>query len=311
MSSVNLKIVRSDGAVFGDWSEQTPESNGWNIGCGKGWSIPNDGIDGAAELVYQVTTSDNVLSDGSALVSKRVAETERTIKLVCTSQNADVERRNAIAFFNPKFSFELHIDYRGVQRHCVGEQTAFKADSGNIYGSPSITWTLLCLDPYMLSEDHNESSLTDAAPMFGFPYVSHVRQVMPDGSKKPVGFLASKMLYDGLNTIYNSGDVETYCRIVCEFDGPVTNPKFTKDGRFVQVLTTFKDGDELEIDFETAPPRVLVNGTNAIQLCSRDSNFTGMQMQVGPNVFQYEGSTAAERAYMHVQVLFYKRYLGV
>ena len=147
--------------------------------------------------------------------------------------------------------------------------------------------------------------------MFGFPYVSHVRQVLPDGTKKPVGFLASKMLYDGLNTIYNSGDVETYCRIVCTFDGPVKNPKFTKDGRFVRVLRAFKDGDELEIDFETAPPRVLVNGTNAIQLCSRDSNFTGMQMQVGPNVFQYEGSSVAERAYMHVQVLFYKRYLGV
>jgi len=147
--------------------------------------------------------------------------------------------------------------------------------------------------------------------MFGFPYVSHVRQQLANEERYPVGFLASKMLYDGLNTIYNSGDVETYYRIVCSFDGPVTNPKFTKDDRFIQVLRAFKDGDELEIDFETAPPRVLVNGTNAIQLCSRDSNFTGMQMQVGPNVFQYGGSTAAERAYMHVQVLFYKRYLGV
>ena len=293
-----MHIVRSDGRTL-------------DLGDGTYWVLAMNKMDDWLDLDYTVNTSANVLTDGSSFLAERVEEKDRTISATYWGRDRKGVRDVIIPFFNPRYTYEAHLTYFGRTRWVEGRQIGFDMPITDERTPPTLTWTLLCIDPFMRSEDHNESSLTDAAPMFGFPYVSHVRQVLPDGGKKPVGFLASKMLYDGLNTIYNSGDVETYCRIVCSFDGPVTNPKFTKDGRFVQVLTTFKDGDELEIDFETAPPRVLVNGTNAIQLCSRDSNFTGMQMQVGPNVFQYEGSSAAERAYMHVQVLFYKRYLGV
>lgn len=297
----SLRIVREDGQTIvadGQWSG--------------GWAVEWEGLADFLDLPIDLSTSANVLSDGSTLVSKRVAEAERTATIVYAGPRDPAQVRDeALAFFNPKHSFEVHVTHMGRTRWCEGELAARQCVIQPSRYPCRVTFTLLCMDPFMRSEDHNESSLTDAAPMFGFPYVSHVRQELPNGERYPVGFLASKMLYDGLNTIYNSGDVETYCRIVCTFDGPVKNPKFIKDDRFVQVLTSFKDGDELEIDFESAPPRVLVNGTNAIQLCSRDSNFTGMQMQVGQNVFQYEGSSATERSYMHVQVLFYKRYLGV
>lgn len=297
----SLRIVRDDGRAIvadGQWSG--------------GWAVEWEGLQDFLDLPITVRTSANVLTDGSSFLSERVEEADRTATIVYVGPRDPREVRDeALSFFNPRHTFAVHVTHMGVTRWCEGRLTDRQCVIRPERYPCEVTFTILCMDPFMRSEDHNESSLTDAAPMFGFPFVSHVRQVLPDGGKKPVGFLASKMLYDGLNTIYNSGDVETYCRIVCTFDGPVKNPKFTKDGRFVQLLTSFKDGDELEIDFESAPPRVLVNGTNAIQLCSRDSNFTGMQMQVGPNVFQYEGSSATERSYMHVQVLFYKRYLGV
>lgn len=293
-----LRIVRSDGREL-------------TLGDGTYWVLRMNDMDDWLDLDYTVNTSANVLTDGSSLVAKRVEEKDRTISATYWGRDELGVRDEIISFFNPKYSYACHLTYAGRTRWCEGEQIGFDMPITKHDTPPTLTWTVLCMDPYMRSEDHNESSLTDAAPMFGFPYVSHVRQVLPDGEKKPVGFLASKMLYDGLNTIYNSGDVESYCRIVCQFDGPVKNPKFTKDDKFVQLLTSFKDGDELEIDFESTPPRVLINGANSIQLCSRDSNFTGMQMQTGPNVFQYEGSTATERSYMHVQVMFYKRYLGV
>lgn len=302
MDGDGIRIVRSDGRELVATAGIT--TNGWTVS----WQ----GLEDFLTLPITVRTSANVLTDGSSFLSERVEEADRTASLVYVGpRDPRGVRDEALSFFNPRHAFAVHVTHMGVTRWCEGRLTDRQCVIQPSRYPCRVTFTILCMDPFMRSEDHNESSLTDAAPMFGFPYVSHVRQVLPDGSKKPVGFLASKMLYDGLNTIYNSGDIETCCRIVCSFDGPVKNPKFTKDGRFVQVLTTFKDGDELVIDFETAPPRVLVNGTNAIQLCSRDSNFTGMQMQVGPNVFQYEGSSAAERAYMHVQVLFYKRYLGV
>lgn len=297
----SIRFVRSDGVEL----EATDEP-------GDGWKVGYDGLEDFVGVSANVRTSANVLTDGSTFLSERIDERERESRIFYVGARDPREVRDeALSFFNPKHAFRAHVTHMGVTRWCEGRLV--EAECPLVRGNRpcEVSVTLLCLDPYMLSEDGNESSLTDAAPMFGFPYVSHFREVLPDGSKKPVGSLASKMLYDGLNTIYNSGDVETTYRIVGTFDGPVTNPKFTKDDRFVQVLRAFKDGDELEIDFTSAPPRVLVNGTNAIQLCSRESNFTGMQMQVGANTFQYEGSTAAERAYMHVQVLFHKRYLGV
>lgn len=302
MDGDGIRIVRSDGRELVATAGITDN----------GWTVSWQGLEDFLTLPITVRTSANVLTDGSSFLSERVEEADRTASLVYVGpRDPRGVRDEALSFFNPRHTFAVHVTHMGVTRWCEGELTDRECLIRPERYPCEVTFTILCMDPFMRSEDHNESSLTDASPMFGFPYVSHVRQELPNGERYPVGFLASKMLYDGLNTIYNSGDVETYYRIVCSFDGPVTNPKFTKDDRFVQVLTTFKDGDELEIDFESAPPRVLVNGTNAIQLCSRDSNFTGMQMQVGPNIFQYEGSSAAERAYMHVQVLFYKRYLGV
>ena len=172
-------------------------------------------------------------------------------------------------------------------------------------------WTLLCPDPFLRSESGNESYLTDSAPMFGFPFVSHIREPLPDGTKYPEGFLASKTLFDGENTIYNTGDVETYYKIRCECKGVVKNPKFTKDDKFVKLLGNFGDKDVIEIDFEAAPPRVTVNGENRIQDTSRDSNFIGMQMQVGENVFNYTCDNVANRPFMSVQINFWKKYLGV
>lgn len=302
MEGDGIRIVRSDGRELVATAGIT--TNGWTVS----WQ----GLEDFLTLPITVRTSANVLTDGSSFLSERVEEADRTASIVYVGPRDPREVRDeALSFFNPKHTLAVHVTHMGVTRWCEGRLTDRQCVIRPERYPCEVTFTILCMDPFLRSEDHNESSLTDAAPMFGFPYVSHVRQQLPNGERYPVGFLASKMLYDGLNTIYNSGDVETYYRIVCSFDGPVTNPKFTKDDRFVQVLRKFVDGDELEIDFENAPPRVLVNGTNAIQLCSRDSNFTGMQMQVGANVFQYGGSTTAERAYMHVQVLFYKRYLGV
>lgn len=301
MDGDGIRIVRSDGEEL--WVTAGPE-NGWHVEAG--------GLSEFIDLPIELSTSANVLTDGSTLVSKRVGEVERQASFVWYGPgNARSVRDTALSFFNPKHSYECHVTHIGVTRWCEGELAAVKCELLPERYPCRVTFTLLCLDPYMMSEDGNENSLTDAEPMFGFPYVSHMRRRMPDGSKKPVGFLASKMLYDGLNTIYNSGDVETYYVIHVEFDGSVENPRFTKDDRFVEVRDTFGVGDVLEIDFVSAPPRVTKNGADIMHLCSRDSNFVGMAMRVGANVFQYSCSNSANRPLMDVQIRFHKRYSGV
>lgn len=293
-----MRVVRSDGQEM-------------SFGDGTQWVLSINGMEDWIALDYDVTTSENVLSDGSCIVGKRVQEKDRTMEAVYWGRDRKGVRDEVIPFFNPKFSFKAYVTYFGRTRWCEGEQIGFDCPMVMENTPTQIMWTLLCPDPYLRSESGNENYLTDAAPMFGFPFVSHFRAPLPNGEKKPVGFLASKLIFDGENTIYNSGDVETYYKIRCECKGAVKNPKFTKDDKFVKLLGNFGDKDVIEIDFEAAPPRVTVNGENRIQDTSRDSNFIGMQMQVGKNVFNYTCDNAANRPLMSVQINFWKKYLGV
>lgn len=298
----DLRIVRSDGAEL--YATGNFSTNGWTVA----WQ----GMQDFLSLPLSISTSANVLTDGSTLVSKRVDECERTASIVYVGTRPRAEVRDqALSFFNPKFSFEVHVTHLGRTRWCEGELAEVSCPIREDRRPCEVTFTLLCLDPYLRSEDGNENSLTDAAPMFGFPYVSHVKQKLPNGEKYPVGFLASKMLYDGMNTVYNSGDVPAMYRVHVDFEGYVLSPTITKDGKHVQVIYDFYDGDTLDIDFTAAPPTVEINGENAIGQCSRDSNFTGMEMTVGPNIFNYTCENTANRPYMKVQILFHKNYLGV
>ena len=294
----HMRIVRSDGAEL-------------ELGDGTEWVLSMNGMDDWLNLDYSVETSANVLTDGSALVSKRVAEKDRTISATYWGRDRTGERDRVIPFFNPKYSFEAHVTYFDRTRWCEGEQLGFDMPITDERTPPTLTWTLLCLDPYMRSEDDHDETMRDAVPMLGWPFVSHTRHPALDGTRKPVGFLVSKMIYDGVNTIYNFGDVQAPFKVVCDFDGDVISPSFVKDGKKVQVIWDFHDGDMLEIDFTKAPPRVEINGENAIHLCSRDSNFTHMVMDVGANTFNYTCKNEANRPLMNVRVMFNARYLGV
>ena len=300
--SSSLRIVRSDGAEMTFDGEYRG-----------GWTIAEEGMVDWLDLPLEVTTCPNVLSDGSSVVGKRVDECERTVEAFFPARAGDIgnARREVSSFLNPKFSFECHLTHYGVTRWAPGELTEVECEIVAEGRTVELTFTMLSPDPFLRSESGNENYLTDSNPMFGFPYVSHFRQPLPDGSKKPFGFLASRLIFDGKNTVYNSGDVETNYVIRCEFDGDISNPKFIKDDKHIQVLDMFKKGDVLEIDFTAAPPKVTKNGENIIQMTSRDSDFIGMEMHVGGNVFNYECSDASKRALMGVQILFNKKYLGI
>ena len=300
--ATSLRLVRSDGREMsfgGSWSGE--------------WAVEWEGTSDLVTLPVSIETSANVLGDGSRLVSKRVGECDRTASVIYVGRrDPQSVRDEALSFFNPKHSFQLHVTHLGRTRWCEGELSDVECRLTPGRYPCRVTFTLLCLDPYMRSEDGNEAEFGDAKPMLGWPYVSHVREVGPSGERYPVGNPVGTLVYDGLNTVYNSGDVPTYYRVrIRAAGGDLVNPKVTKDGRFVRLLTTLKHDDVAEVDFESSPPKVTVNGRNAINLCSRDSNFTGMRMQVGANVFGFEIDNPGNRAFAHVQVLFTRKYLGV
>lgn len=291
---VNLRIVRSDGQE-------------WRLGAGTSWGILEDGIEDMNDMSYTVETSANVLTDGSSLVGKRVGEKDRTITAQYSGSDKAEERGRVLAFLNPKHTYKVHVTYMGRTRWYEGELLAGNVGTGNVNKPMVVEFTLLCLDPYLKDEDANDRSLTDAEPYFAFPFVS----VIDDQDDKVLGFNASILIFDGKNTMINGGDVPCNYVVKMEFAGECVNPSFTKNGRTVKVLDTMKEGDILEIDFEASPPTVTKNGENIIRKVSRDSVFTGMELEVGTNEVSYAIENEENLSLVYVTVYHYEKYMGV
>ena len=291
----SLRIVRDDGQTIvadGQWSG--------------GWAVEWEGLADFLDLPIDLSTSANVLSDGSTLVSKRVAEAERTATIVYAGPRDPAQVRDeALAFFNPKHSFEVHVTHLGRTRWCEGELAARQCVIQPSRYPCRATFTLLCLDPYMRGEDVHDDTMTDASPFFTFPF----RCFLP-GPGVSAGCVASVRVYDGLNTVVNSGGVPAPFRITARFEQPITNPTFHVNDRHVGLVYQFKVGDVLVLDFMAAPPRVTLNGENSIQRCTRDSTFVGMVLGVGKNTFWYEASEGDVNT-MKVSIVYYDRYMGV
>ena len=291
----SLRIVRDDGQTIvadGQWSG--------------GWAVEWEGLADFLDLPIDLSTSANVLTDGSTLISSRVAEVERTATIVYAGQRDPASVRDeALAFFNPKHSFEVHVTHLGRTRWCEGELAARQCVIQPSRYPCRVTFTILCLDPYMRGEDVHDDTMTDASPFFTFPF----RCFLP-GPGVSAGCVASVRVYDGLNTVVNSGGVPAPFRITARFEQPITNPTFHVNDRHVGIVYQFKVGDVLVLDFMAAPPRVTLNGENSIQRCTRDSTFVGMVLDVGENTFWYESSEGDVNT-MKVSIVYYDRYMGV
>lgn len=292
----DMRIVRSDGAelfVTGNFS-----TNGWTVA----WQ----GMQDFLSLPLSISTSANVLTDGSTLVSKRVDECERTASIVYVGTRPRAEVRDqALSFFNPKFSFEVHVTHLGRTRWCEGELAEVSCPIREDRRPCEVTFTLLCLDPYMRGEDIHDETMTDARPMFTFPF-----RCFAKGPGVSSGCVPSFRVYDGLNTVVNRGGIPAPFRVTCRFDQAAKNPTFRVNDKHVSMVKTFKAGDVLTIDFMASPPRVEVNGVNSIQSCTRDSNFIGMVLGVGDNTFSYELVEGDINA-LSVSITYYERFMGV
>lgn len=296
--STYLEIERSDGARLG-------------IGApGSAWVLAHEGLDDWLGNDYDVSTSPNVLTDGSTVVSKRVGEVDRTAKAVYSGPDDFEARQYALSFFNPKHSYRVTVDNNGVRRWCEGELTGFECLLRHKSRPAQLTFTILCPDPYMRGESRHEASFGDEVPMFGFPYVD-LADVPELPLDYPAGLITSVAVYDGVNIVYNGGDVDAMYAVRIEARGTVKRPRIDKDGRHIEAALDMAAGDVLVIDFEASPPRVELNGSNVINRCTRDSCFTGMALKVGANKFTASCANAENRSLMDVQVLYNERMLGV
>lgn len=290
MTAVIARIVRSDGLEF-------------VIGDGD-WRIPNDGLENWANLSYNVSSTELPAEDGAVITSKRVASIDRTITAECRGSEPDLLRAKAIEFFNPEYTFEVHLTYRGRTRWCEGEQIGFKASEGNIYKRPTIAWTILCPNPYLKDEDGLSDDIAETVPMMGFPWVSAYPNQLTNKYA-----VASAHTFQRIIDIENNGDVPSAMRVTIKAKGLVRNP-FVKIGEsLVKLNTDMEYGDIAEFDMTTKPPRVRLNGNNAIHLLDINSSILNLQLEPGTTTIEYDADYG--NALMSVTVYWYPQYLGI
>lgn len=298
MQPVNLRIVRDDGEEFHIDNER--------------WLIPNDGLEGWAELDYGVSTSEYAAYDGGIVTNRRVNVRDRSVtaELADWRENATA-RAEAIGFFSPAHTYAAHLTYQGRTRWCEGVQYAFKCSAGNVYEPIQIDWTILSPMPYLLSEDDYGKDIALVTPKFGFPYMSAVEGV---SGKVQRGFQTGVYVFGDSVEVENDGDVEAWPTIVIKATGTVETPTFGKwNGAdytaHVTVDTTLESGDVLTIDTESHPPVCEVNGESVTNLVDHLSAFTEMSIPLGKSTVRYS-ATSGENA-MSVSLYFRKRYLGI
>lgn len=295
IGDVKARIVRSDG------QEMT-------IGDGE-WRIPNDGLENWANLNYSVSSVELPSYDGALVTSKRVSSVDRSIHAVCNSKEPEKARQRVIRFFNPKYTYEVHLTYMGRTRWCKGEQIGFKASEGNIHKKPELDWTILCANPYLLSEGDFGKDIAQIVPMFGFPFVSFLPEEDGSAPGAPVGFLWSMHEFSQQVDISNDGDVPSGMRVIIRASGNVTNPLVKIGAGYIRVITPMHEGDEIVMDASSRPPKVTMNGENAMQKLDRNSSILDMVIQPGDTTIEYDADDGYQN--MSVTVKFNKQYLGV
>ena len=280
-----IKFIRSDNTTF-------------IIGTGSNWKITSlSGIDYPNISVF---SEKNGVGDGAISTGKRV--NDRDVQVIAKSIDPKINatiRKQAIAFFNPKYTYKLYVTYLGRTRWIEGEIEGFSCPATNVYRTMKLTIRFLCNDPFFKSVDDFGVDIASKSPSFGFPYIECLNPLIP--------VIADVYNYAQTVIVTNDGDTETYAKAIITFNGEATGPTLYKDESYVRVIGTFDIGDELVIDFENSIIRK--NGEPIMQYIDRTSSFTDMGIEIGDNEIGFSADSGDSN--MSVVIYYYKRYLGV
>lgn len=283
-TDVIARIVRSDEA------ELVVDETDWGL----------TGIDGADAAKYELFTTKNGAFDGDTLSGKRVASRDLELQaaVMDTSLNAEL-RRQVKRFFNPKYTYQIYLTYMGTTAWIEAELKAFKAPSKQIDLPQEFSVYFLAVDPYWKSVDDFNQDIAAITPRWGFPYMDH-----PD-----IGVLVDVANFSQKVTFNYDGNVTAFPTITITADARVANPKIINGNAFVRLIDELQAGDIVVIT--TAPQRIRItkNGQNVLNKVDRGSNFAGLALQPGTNVYSFAADYGDNN--MHVVIRYNKQYLGV
>lgn len=283
---VSARFVRSDAAEL--------------LADGTDWLLTPGTVDGVCKPVFDLYTEDNASIDGSTVTGKRVAA--RDLTMSCSSMrvaNNTILRARASSFFNPKYSYKIHLTYQGRTRWISAELAGVDIPTDMVCVPQTFTVTFLAVNPYWQSVDDFGQDIAAITPRWGFPYMDHPTH----GVLVDVANFTRSVVFD------YDGDVPAYPTIVLTADDDVTNPKIIKEDAYVRLLDELVKGDKVEIDTNPRHIRITKNGVNVLNKTDRGSKFTALQMTPGTNTVRYEADYGDNN--LHVVIRYNKQYLGV
>ena len=259
------------------------------------WGITR--IEGIGTIENTIVTENMSIIDGAEIVSERIPV--RYIDITANVKNRSLnalERKNALAFFNPKHEFVVNITRNGVTRWIKARIQKFQCPEKNISQNVEMDVALLCADPFFYSADNYGKNIAAITGRFAFPYISVVDE----------GFYVGVFNFAKQVQIDNTGDVETYATIRIEANDTVENPKIMQNDTYIRLMDTLEDGDIVEIDLVNNT--IKKNGTNCIGKVDRRSSFTSMVLNAGDNTVSFGADNGDTN--MNVILYYNLRYLG-
>lgn len=254
-----LTIVRDDG--LGD-------NNPTFAVDGTQWVLNQDGLENFDSIEHNISSQDYAQYDGAFLLNERSPVQDRTLECICLT-NWERARKEAERFFIAGKNYELHFKAGNRRRYCAGRHYAFKL--GLLVNTPAqgLTWTILCLEPYWLSEDEKRSDITDATGKRGFPFCSYVSRVSPT-AENPEKHIKGYVVGNLAKTVRltNAGQAEAYPRFEVSATSTVVNPVVKVVSASGDVVCSFgvdvtlEAGDVLIADFSVRPTTLTLNGEN-------------------------------------------------
>ena len=279
---VGARILRSDGREL--------------LADGADWLLTK--INGASAPGYELFTEANASDDGETVTGKQVKSRELELEATLLDPSVnDILRRQAMAFFNPKYTYKVYLSYMGTTHWLEAE--LFEHDVPSKKLREPQTWSVTFLAPksYWQSVDDFNQDIAAITPRWGFPYMDHPAF----GVLVDVANFAQQVVFD------YDGDVPAYPTITITADGEVTNPKIINGEAYVRLKDELQEGDTVVIT--TKPIRITKNGQNVLNKVDRASNFEGMKMEPGTNIISYGADYGDNN--LHVVIRYNKQYLGV
>ena len=285
MDSREIIFYRDDGKNF-------------KVGDAQPWRfLKSSGLDGFADFTGSVSQVENYSTDGGRIENTRLSLKDRTLGIAYTNiANNAIARDTFKSFFVYGMYYNIYVTYMGVTRWARGKLYKMKmSDRAEDYLQTAIM-TFRFENPYWLSPDNYNKDIANIVPMAAFPYISPVG----------IGTTGGKYEFDQEVEIINDADANAYPVITVRAKGNVTNPAIIINGERVKLTDSLVVGDEVIFNFESIPSTIKKNGTNALGLCDRTSNFDAMYFTLGTNVISYAADDGEGN--MSVSVKFYKKY---